>query len=229
MFWSAHCTPPEAQGPFCHSEIEFRDGIQELCTTSLHFKHIWDLFEWKVLSGERAMSSEKSPSCSGPLSLTAVGRPWNWITPSLSIMQIDPAHGGRAEQSASCWFCASCSPFVQPINVSAVRKGSRGGLFNTKSIEPFSAFLSRWTSWYFWGDFDSLASLQCTSLKISLLKGSRIDKEKTESCREGWWQFCARLIDVCAPPPPCQLDPLTASLQISYLDQPLPCGSPPLT
>ena len=144
-------------------------------------------------------------------------------------MQIDPAAhaGGRAEQSASCWFCASCSPFVQPINVSAVRKGSRGGLFNTKSIEPFSAFLSRWTSWYFWGDFDSLASLQCTSLKISLLKGSRINKEKTESCREGWWQFCARLIDVCAPPPPFQLDPLTASLQISYLDQPLPCGSQP--
>ena len=66
-------------------------------------------------------------------------------------------------------------------------------------------------------------------LPENFTKGSRIDKEKTESCREGWWQFCARLIDVCAPPPPCQLDPLTASLQISYLDQPLPCGSPPLT
>ena len=117
-------------------------------------------------------------------------------------MQIDPAAhaGGRAEQSASCWFCASWSPFVQPINVSAVRKGSRGGLFNTKSIEPFSAFLSRWTSWYFWGDFDSLASLQCTSLKISLKPLGSIKKRRRVVERAGgsfvrdWLMFVLHLL-----------------------------------
>ena len=96
--------------------LPFWGRIQRWNTRAVHYKYIWDLFEWKVLSGERAMSSEKSPSCSGPLSLTAVGRPWNWITPSLSIMQIDPAHGGRAEQSASCWFCGQPSILVNPLS-----------------------------------------------------------------------------------------------------------------
>ena len=98
------------------------------------------------------------------------------------------------------------NPLSAPINASAARKGSEGGLFNIKSIEPFSAFLSRETSWWFLGDLGSLTPHHHLKYFASFTEGSQIDKEKTPqqrgvSKRDPWRHFSARLIDVCHPPP----------------------------
>ena len=90
-------------------------------------------------------------------------------------------------------------PFVCPINVSAARKGSEGGLFNIKSIEPFSAFLS---AGGFWGTLLSHSPNHLKYFAASFTKGSQIDKEKTLTERESLKgipgvTFLQRLIDVC--------------------------------
>ena len=152
-------------------------------------------------------------------------------------MQIDPAHGGRAEQSASCWFCPqpSWSTLCLPHQCECSQKRKPRWSIQHKINRTFFSLSFTWDQLVVF--FRLAHSPHLEYLAASFTKGSQIDKEKTP-CQRGvskgdpWRHFSARLIDVCQQSPPphaSSLPPLTASLQILYLDQPLPCGSPPLT
>ena len=140
------------------------------------FKYGSALFECKVVSGGGHEQWNIPPHVAGHWALRR-SRPALKLNNSKSLHYANRP-GSRWQGWAKCVMLVlrptlhPGQPFVCPINVSAARKGSEGGLFNIKSIEPFSDFLSRGTSWCFFLGDSTHSPLHVKNLAASFTKNA---------------------------------------------------------